>query len=386
MRITFVVGGFGIAGGARVIAMLAEHLRRRGHDVLAVGPPRRQASLGAKLGALVRGEGWPPRLPPRPTHFDATAVPRKELERYRPVVDADLPDADVVVATWWETASWVNRLGPSKGAKAYFIQQYEANFGHPEEKVAATWRMPLRKIVCARWLAELARDRFGDPTALVVPNGIDLDLFQAPPRGKQPVPTVGVMYKNAKPKRVEVAQEVLARVARLIPELRVICFGFLTPGVEALYPPGTEFHNQPPQHELKALYARCDAWLCTSSSEGFHLPPHEAMACRTPVVSTRVGGPTELIEDGVNGFLVDVDDIDGLVDRLVHVLRLPEAQWQALSSAAYQTAARFTWENAAALFERALRSIVAGERPEQTDLDDSHRPWKALDPATRAEV
>ena len=59
------------------------------------------------------------------------------------------------------------------------------------------------------------------------------------------------------------------------------------------------------------------------------------------------------IEDGVNGFLVDVGDTEGLARRLIEVLELPEPSWQQVSEAAYRTARKFTWEDATLLFETA---------------------------------
>ena len=121
---------------------------------------------------------------PIPGHRTLTRsmLEHRVINPFRPVTDSDLPDADVVVATWWETAEWVARLSPSKGAKAQLIQQMESNFPYqPVDRVEATWRLPLQKIVVSQWLADLARDRFGDPTSVIVPNGIDLNLFCAPP-------------------------------------------------------------------------------------------------------------------------------------------------------------------------------------------------------------
>ena len=62
----------------------------------------------------------------------------------------------------------------------------------------------------------------------------------------------------------------------------------------------------------------------------------------------------DLIEDGVNGYLVEVGDTQGLAERLVDVLDLPEPSWQQMSEAAYKTAEKFTWEDATVLFEKTL--------------------------------
>ena len=66
----------------------------------------------------------------------------------------------------------------------------------------------------------------------------------------------------------------------------------------------------------------------------------------------------DLIEDGVNGYLVDVGDTEELARRLIDVLELPEPSWQQMSEAAYRTAEKFTWEDATVLFEQALELTV----------------------------
>lgn len=359
MRITFVLPAAGLGGGSRVIAMYAKHLQHRGHEVLVVSTKKKVPHLMERVKLFLKGDGrWSSN--PGPSHFDTLELEHRVINRFRPITDRDLPDADVVVATWWETAEWVARLSPAKGAKTQLIQQMESNFPYqPSDRVEASWRLPLQKIVVSRWLADLARDQFDDPTAVIVPNGIDLDLFHAPPRSKQSHPTVGLLYSPKNPHKGNATALAALRIAaRRIPNLHLIAFGTGPLTASLPLPGNAEYIRMPPQHALREIYARCDVWLCASTSEGFHLPPHEAMACRCPVVSTRVGGPMDLIEDAVNGYLVDVGDTEGLASRLIDVLELPEPSWQQMSAAAYKTAEKFTWEDAAVLFEQALELAV----------------------------
>lgn len=359
MRINFVLLEDNLAGGTRVVAMYAEHLRRQGHQVLVVSLPKPLPTLRNRIKSLLTGRGWP-KAASGPSYFDAVEVEHRVIESYRPITDRDLPDADVVVATWWETAEWVAKLSSRKGAKAYLIQQVESNFpGQPADRIEATWRLPMQKIVVSQWLTEVARDRYGDSTSIIVPNGIDLDLFHAPHRGKQPRPTVGFLYAPYSPhKGTATALSVIDAVSRHIPGLHVRAFGFDNLVSSAPLPPGSEYCRSPLQHTLRDIYAGCDVWLCTSTSEGYHLPPHEAMACRCPVVSTRVGGPADLIEDGVTGYLVDVDSTSGLTNGLIEILQLPEPAWQRMSEAAYESVKNFTWDKATILFERALEVAI----------------------------
>lgn len=360
MKITFVAPHADRSGGIRVIAIHAERLRRRGHEVLVVSQPRRRPALRRRVRSWLRGSPAP--AIDRGSHLDGVDVPHRVLQRCRPVTDADLPDADVVVATWWETAEWVARLSPRKGAKAYFIQNHETFDYLPRERAAATYRLPLHKITISRWLVDLMRDQYGDDRVSLVLNSVDTRQFHAPPRGKQAIPTVGLLYSTVYWKGCRTAFEAIALARRERPDLRVVAFGQEEPSPDLPLPAGTSYVVRPPQEAIRDVYSRCDVWLCGSQREGFHLPPLEAMACRCPVVSTAVGGPIDVIGDGRNGYLVPVGDHAALADRLSGVLALAEARWLAMSDAALATATGYTWDDAADLLEGALRVAVERAR------------------------
>src|SRR4051812_44384686 len=205
MRITFVLNHVNLNGGIRVIAIYAERLKQRGHDVVVVTRPRPIASLKNKVKSLVKGEGWPIDPNTLPDHFDGVDVDLRTIESRRPIEDRDVPDADVVVATWWETAPWVNALSPRKGAKAYFVQDFGANDGQPMDKLAATWRYPMHRIVISNYIRDLVREQVGEVEMSYVPNSVDLEQFQSPPRGKQPTPVVGTIYSRSRFKGADIA-------------------------------------------------------------------------------------------------------------------------------------------------------------------------------------
>ena len=363
MKITFVMAsGFSLAGGDRVIAIYADRLKKRGHEVFIVSRPQPQPRLRQQIRSLLTGHGLIPVPKRSASHFDKLDVPHILIDRWRPIVDADVPDADVVIATWWETAEWVANLSKAKGAKAYFIQHHEVFDYLPKERVAATYKLPVHKITIAQWLVDLARTEYGDSNVSLVPNSVDTEQFYAAPRGKQPIPTVGMLYSTTPWKGCDVSFKAFSLAAQKIPGLRLVAFGTCEPTEDLPLPVGTKYIQQPSQDQIKDIYASCDVWLCGSSSEGFHLPLLEAMACRTPGVSTQAGGPSDIIEDGVNGYLVPVGDFTALANQLVHVLTLPESQWRSLSDAAYSTATRYTWDDATERFEAALHTAIEREK------------------------
>lgn len=368
MHITFVLPYAGLQGGVRVVAIYADRLRKRGHQVTVVSTPehirlrsRVKALALRAMGTSLRGES---------SYLDGLGLDHRVLERVREVTDADVPDADVVIATYYTTAYGVQRLSPAKGAKAIFIQNYEVPLGAVNPRLDATWRMPMHKITISNWLVALARDRFGDADVSHVPNSVDMKQFDAPPRGRQQVPTIGMLYSNFSLKGCRTSLSAFARIAKAMPAARMVSFGAEHPDFRLALPRGAEFHYRPRQDALARIYASCDVWMCGSNVEGFHLPPLEAMACRCPVVSTRVGGPLDIVEDGVNGYLVDVGDIDALAERALRVLSADANRWQSMSDAAYRTATRFSWDDATDLFEAALRTAI--RRSERGELRPNH--------------
>src|SRR5215813_219102 len=106
MRITFVSPTLDLSGGAKVVAIYAQRLRRMGHDVSVVAHPSFAMPLRRKLKSLLTGKGWPRAAPRHRSHLDGTDVDLHVLDRSRPVMDRDIPDGNVVIATWWETAEW----------------------------------------------------------------------------------------------------------------------------------------------------------------------------------------------------------------------------------------------------------------------------------------
>lgn len=358
MRITFVLAsGFSLAGGERTLAYWSKHLQARGHQILLISPPRRKPTLREHLRALRKGQTL---STVRASHFDALDVPRKLLDKYRPVTSADLPDADVVIATWWETAEWVAALAPSKGVKVHLIQHHEVFDYLPQERVAAVYRLPFQKIVIAPWLQTVMREQYRDPNSILITLGLDRALFDAPPRGKQNVPTFGFMYSHLHWKGCDVIFDAIALARQQIPELRIVSFGASNPRPNFALPPGTVYTKQPPQPLLRELYARCDAWLFGSRTEGFAAPPLEAMACRTPVIGTPAGGEKIVIERG--GILVPPNDSAAMARAMLDIARMSETEWRTLSDTAYATVAPYTWERATDQLEAALECAILRER------------------------
>jgi glycosyltransferase involved in cell wall biosynthesis len=361
MRITFLANTPNLSGGQRIIARYADKLLERGHEVSVhcwLRPDKRpKKGLRGLLSRLLSSRPSSPGH--AETHFGRMKAPLHLLKIPHPPGDRDLPDADVVVASFWMLAYAAAELSPAKGAKVHFVQHHEIHQARTRHLSAGCHYLPLHKIAISRWLVDILRERYGAEDVDLVPNSVDTAQFHAPPRGRAARPTVGFFYSPKPFKGLPDAVRAVAVARARFPDLRVVTFGAAPLSPDAGLPPDTEHHRRPPQDSIRDIYAQCDVWLCSSLAEGFGLPPLEAMACRCPVVSTRVGGPTDLVREGVNGHLVDVGDAQALGARLIDVLSLPDDAWRAMSNAAHATAQGYNWDDAATLFEQALERAVA---------------------------
>jgi glycosyltransferase involved in cell wall biosynthesis len=350
MRITFITPTLNDSGGVKVVLIYAEELTRLGHSVTIVSQPRAAPSLRDQLRSLKNGDGWlssPPIAIP-------DGVLNLVLDCHRPTVDGDVPDGDVVIATWWETAEWVSKLSPSKGRQIYFVQGHEVYPPIPA-RAHDSYTLPMKKIVVSKWLQKIMESNYLASSVAIVPNTVDRYKFFAPQREKQPRPTLGLLYSTSFPKGLDASLRAIELIQRKMVDLRVVAFGSQPQARSHPLPRGSSYTRLPSIKRLRSIYSQCDVWLTASRSDGFNLTALEAMACRAPVVSTKVGWPAEGISNGLNGFLCDVDNTEELADSAIQILRLPTKQWRLMSEYAYQTLAPTeSWAASAKLFAEEI--------------------------------
>lgn len=357
MRITFICPNADLSGGIRVIATYAQRLYDRGHDVVVISKLPDKPSLPRRALNWIRGRGRTAPNGPGRSHFDNLTVDVHRIPPNRPLRIADLPDADVLIATWWQTAEWIEHAPRSKGAKVFFAQGYEVAEWLPEERVRRVWTLPFHKIVVAQWLKDLAREEFGDDDASLVPNSVDLSQFEVPAREKPDHPIVGFVYSPARFRGCDTILDAVAAARKRVPELRLVAFSS-HPLCDSLpLPPHTDFSFTPTQDKIRATYASCTAWLFGSRREGFGLPLLEAMACRTPVIATPGGAAPEILSRG-GGFLVPPEDSAAMAQRIEAICAMSASDWRRLSDEAYSNAVSYTWDDAVDRFEAALNRAI----------------------------
>jgi len=103
------------------------------------------------------------------------------------------------------------------------------------------------------------------------------------------------------------------------------------------------FHPMPDEH-LPLVYGLADAFLFPSLSEGFGLPPLEAMACGTPVITSNASSLPEVVGDA--GIMVDPHDVEALAEAILRVLRGPDLRREMQAKGLAQ-AKKFSWQETA---------------------------------------
>ena len=173
-----------------------------------------------------------------------------------------------------------------------------------------------------------------------------------------------VHLSNFRPvKRVQDVVKVFAQVAREIPA-RLMLIGdgpdrSLAEHLARQYKVQDRIHFLGKQDNVSELLPLADLMIMPSEMESFGLAALEAMACSVPTIGTRVGGVPELIEDGVNGCLFSVGDIDGMSSAAISLLN-DQPRLAAMAVAARKTAQdHFCASRIIPLYEQYYERVAA---------------------------
>jgi glycosyltransferase involved in cell wall biosynthesis len=339
-------------GGFKVVYEYAQGLSERGYPVSVMHAARIRPAAGVPARARAR-LGYARRLLTgyRPDRWFSFRAP-VDL-RFAPSLRPDaVGEAEVVVATSWETAEWLAsaRL-PACRLRMYLIQHFESWSGEVD-RVEATWKLPLRKVVISRWLAEIARS-LGEE-AVYIPNGLDFKAFGLDvPIAQRPAASVAMLHHEAGWKGSACGREALRMAHEEVPGLRAVLFG-TCPRPRGL-PSWCAYLRNPPQPRLRDLYNRSAIVLSPSLTEGWGLVGSEGMLCGAAFVGTDIGGHREYAEHGVNALLSPPGNPRALAESVVRLLRESRLRVRLAERGNLQIR-RFRWEDSV---ERFLEAMTA---------------------------
>jgi glycosyltransferase involved in cell wall biosynthesis len=165
----------------------------------------------------------------------------------------------------------------------------------------------------------------------VAPNAADVEIFAAVrDRQRSNERCTFVCVSRFSPEK---GVDVLARAAEGVDaEVVLVGDGPDERRIRELAPANVTFTGHVERDRLPDVYARADAFVMPSRSETWGIAMNEAAAAGLPLIATEAPGAAyDLIEDGVNGFRVPVDDVGALRSALVRVAADPD--WRAKARA-----------------------------------------------------
>lgn len=195
----------------------------------------------------------------------------------------------------------------------------------------------------------------------VVYNCIDLERFRPEPEGPK---TIDVLYVGRfhPEKGIETLAGAIERLPRST-RVQAVGDGPLRAGFEQRMRAAGCHVTCPgriPNADLPAVIRSARLQVVPSNSEPQGLVVVEAMACGVPVIGSRVGGIPEMIEDGVNGWLVPARAPEALAAALASALGDPE-RLKTMGRNALATAARFSLGRLAGDILGVYRPLIAAQ-------------------------
>jgi glycosyltransferase involved in cell wall biosynthesis len=339
-------------------------VRRERHDGgVKVYHPRFVVPAGSRLQSL-EGVGY-------------LAAVRPLIRRLRRSFRFDLIHAHFTYPDGWVAA----RLGRRYGLPVIITEQ--AMWGpsmdqHHSVRRQAVWAAQhcAFHVAISRALRQSIVKYSGDsPRLRVIPDGVDGSVFRLPPTEHAFTPSQLLFVGNIRHvKGVDVLLRAVALLAVRRPDVRLVLVGesfyasyraeyerMKQLAVELGISDRVEFAGGKTDEEVVRCMQECAVLVLPSRRESLGMVLAEALACGTPVVATRSGGPEDIVTPDV-GILVPPDDPAALADGILQVLERRTGYEPRLlrESALERFGLDAVHRQVAALYDEALASGAGG--------------------------
>ena len=377
MKINFTLYSTSVTGGVRAIFEVANGLSKRGHEVIitSLEGDHTWFPLVAKVNYVekpnfirilnplkqlksresLRYSSISPVLGQMKMGFEADLI--------KPLTEA-IPDCDINVATWFFTSFAVYRS--NKGKQFYFFMDFDelaekhGNYYHMLFKESLY--LPLNIITISTWLKEWILDNYSKD-AVVAGVGIEHNVFYPRTTILEDVDGYKIMgiFRGFDYKGDSDLINALNIVSEKIPEINpvIVCskdtFNDLIK--KHTFKFQYTFFESPSDDTLAELYSSSDLFVFASHIEGYGLPPLEAMACGTPVITTDCRGVRDFVVPGENALMVPIKEPEAIAESIIKMYNNPDLA-RKLKEEGILTAKKFTWERVVDVFEKNFQDSL----------------------------
>jgi glycosyltransferase involved in cell wall biosynthesis len=328
MKIVFPVLSLEMGGGARFIYHLANALADRGHDIEVVMPEK---------GAQV----WPLRT---------------KLRRVKELTPSSIPSADFILPNFYSTVkpAWESQ----KGRVVRLSLGYEPLWVPDPETAKQTYLIGAPIISISQWHRQILLQETGLEST-VISGGVDTSTFHPYPKPSEQTGCKNIFYIMRDPNSGYTwkgGTDFLKAVTRLKDQVNFELTVSIPESALFTSPVPCRIKTSTTDPELAQLYAEADLFVYTSYFEAFGLPPLEAMACGTAVVTTDCGGNRDYVRNGENCLLVPPSDIEQLSSAIYHLLT-NDTERQRLAATGPLFTKVWSWQRTADQVEAFLMSL-----------------------------
>ena len=327
MKIILPVMSLEMGGGARFLYHLANALTDKGHDVEFI-----MTSKGAQV--------WPLRA---------------KLTRVPELSPANIPYGDFILPNFYTTvgSAWASQ----KGKVVRLSLGYEPLWVPDTESAKQSYLIDAPILSISQWHRQLILQETGR-NSTVISCGVDHHLFRPCPKRSSQTGRKNIFYilRNPALGYIWKGGEDFFNALSLLKGLDFEVTVTLTEATQLTgsFPCRTVYAAS--DQEMAALYGEADLFVYNSYFEAFGLPPLEAMACGTAVITTDCGGSRDYAHNGENCLVVPPSDINQLQQAL-HLLLTQDGERQRLASAGFAFAQAWTWQRTADQVEAFLLSL-----------------------------
>ena len=329
LRIVYLVPRTEPGGKARVLFEHANHLLRLGAEVTVLSHFPRPEWFGLKADFV-------------------------EVPFGRPLC-LSVPPCDVIVAGYWKEIVPARLLGIAP------VVHFEQGDFHLYDEVPSEMRPVIEaSLAAADWTVTVGvgaenalAERYG-VFAHRISNAVDAGIFYplVEKRGRRTAVFVG--WDGSKPKDIDTVRRVAEGLAQSHPDVGIV---WITPSPPPLGRAMGETVVDPPLGELARYLREASVYVGTSRHESFPLPPLEAMASGTPVVSIDNEGILSYARDGENCLIATGNEPAALLRAVQRVLDDPVLA-NALSLAGLATVAQDDWLSITRALLEEFRTLV----------------------------